>query len=152
MRIVWQGARSHIYDRIQELGYTELNPAHLNLFRTEGLDGRRPGELTSELYLSKQSVNDLLRDLEDMGYIRREVDPADRRGRIIRLTPEGRDLEDRVYEAARDVERKLEKAFGRKRLRELRQMLIEAASVFGGRADSRDQPPGHERRLSHSET
>ncbi len=43
----------------------------------------------------------------DMRYIRREIDPTDRRGRIIRLTPQGRDLEDRVYEAASVVERKL---------------------------------------------
>ena len=133
LRIVWQSARSHIYERVQELGYSQLNPAHLNLFRTEGLDGRRPGELTNELYLSKQSVNDLLRDLEDMGYIRREVDPTDRRARIIRLTPEGRELEDRVYEAASDVERKLEQAFGKRRVRELRHLLIEAASVLDGR-------------------
>lgn len=138
LRIVWQSARTHIYDRIQELGYSELNPAHLNLFRTEGLDGRRPGELTNELHLSKQSVNDVLRDLDDMGYIRREVDPTDRRGRIIRLTPKGRELEDQVYEAASDVERKLEKAFGKRRVRELRQMLIEAAGVL----DGRDGSPG----------
>ena len=136
LRIVWQGARNHIYERIRELGYAHLNPAHLNLFRTEGLDGRRPGELTAELYLSKQSVNDLLRDLEDMGYIRREVDPTDRRGRIIRLTRAGRVLEDHVYEAASDVERKLAKAFGQTRVRELRQMLMEAATVLDGLADT----------------
>jgi DNA-binding MarR family transcriptional regulator len=59
--------------------------------------------------VSKQAVNDLLRDLERRGYIRRAINPADKRSRLIRLTQKGMELEDTVRRAAEDAERILER-------------------------------------------
>lgn len=55
--------------------------AHLTLFRHPTLDGWHPTLLADDLGISKQTVNDLFGDLETLGYIRREVDPADKRSR-----------------------------------------------------------------------
>jgi len=43
--------------------------------------------LADQLQITKQSVNDLLRHLEQHGYITRQHDPTDGRARIVRLTP-----------------------------------------------------------------
>ena len=51
--------------------------------------GLLEGFLANRLHLSKQATNDLLRDLEQMGYLRLEPDPADGRARIIRYTERG---------------------------------------------------------------
>jgi len=129
LRLAWQGVRKYIHDEVVDAGY-ELTPAVVGLFRTGGLDGWRPGELAEDMLISKQAVNDLLRDVEDRGYIIREADPADGRARIIRLTNEGRKLEAVVLRAAHEAERRLERALGRQRVRDLRGTLQETMRVF----------------------
>ena len=134
LRAAWKGVRDHIDEAVKAAGYVDLNRAHVSLFRHPTLDGMRPTDLADEVQLSKQAVNDLLGDLEHQGYIRREVDPADRRSRLIRLTPRGIKLEDTVRLAARDAERQLERELGRDRFRSFREALVEAARILNDRA------------------
>ena len=136
LRAAWKGVRDHIDEAVKAAGYVDLNRAHVSLFRHPTLDGMRPTDLADEVQLSKQAVNDLLGDLEHQGYIRREVDPADRRSRIIRLTAKGMKIEDTVRLAARDAERQLERELGRERFRSFREALVEAARISNG-ANSR---------------
>lgn len=51
--------------------------------------GLRVTELAGRLQMSKQNCVQLLGQLEAADYIERLADPADRRGRIVRLTPHG---------------------------------------------------------------
>ena len=133
LRAAWKGVRDHIDEAVKAAGYVDLNPTHVSLFRHPTLDGMRPTDLADEMQLSKQAVNDLLRDLERQGYIRRDVDPADRRSRLIRLTAKGMKLEDTVRLAARDAERQLERELGRGRFRSFREALVAAARLFNDR-------------------
>ena len=134
LRAAWKGVRDHIDEAVKAAGYVDLNPTHVSLFRHPTLDGMRPTDLAGEMQLSKQAVNDLLRDLERQGYIRRDVDPADRRSRLIRLTAKGMKLEDTVRLAAQDAERQLERELGRDRFRSFREALVEAARILNDRA------------------
>jgi DNA-binding MarR family transcriptional regulator len=132
LRFAWQGIRDHIAEAVEAAGYDDINPAHVALFRHPTLDGSRPSELAEALMISKQSINDLLGDLERSGYITRHVDPSDRRGRVIRLTEKGTKLEDTVRLAARDAERRLERDLGRQQFRSLKKSLSAAARVLNG--------------------
>ena len=134
LRAAWKGVRDHIDEAVKAAGYVDLNSSHVSLFRHPTLDGMRPTDLAGEMQLSKQAVNDLLRDLERQGYIRRDVDPADRRSRLIRLTAKGMKLEDTVRLAAQDAERQLERELGRDRFRSFREALVEAARILNDRA------------------
>jgi len=134
LRAAWKGVRDHIDEAVKAAGYVDITGAHVSLFRHPTLDGMRPTDLAGEMQLSKQAVNDLLRDLERQGYIRRDVDPADRRSRLIRLTAKGMKLEDTVRLAARDAERQLERELGRDRFRSFREALGEAARILNDRA------------------
>ena len=60
--------------------------------------------LADQLQITKQSVNDLLRHLEQHGYITRQHDPTDGRARIVRLTAKGRRLDTTVGYEARSAE------------------------------------------------
>ena len=133
-RSAWKGVREHIDEAVKAAGYVDVTRTHVSLFRHPTLDGMRPTDLADEMQLSKQAVNDLLRDLERQGYIRRDVDPADRRSRLIRLTAKGMKLEDTVRLAARDAERHLERELGRDRFRSFREVLVEAARIFNDRS------------------
>ncbi len=133
LRAAWKGVRDHIEEAVKAAGYVDITRTHVSLFRHPTLDGMRPTDLAGEMQVSKQAVNDLLRDLERQGYIRREVDPADRRGRLIRLTAKGMKLEDTVRLAARDAERQLERELGRDRFLSFQEALVEAARILNDR-------------------
>ena len=138
LRQAWRGVREHIETAVRASGYDDVSRAHLGLFRHPTLDGARPTELADEMRLSKQAVNDLLRDLEGQGYIRRTINPADKRSRLIRLTPKGVELEDTVRRAAEDAERILERKLGKRWLESLRGALRDAAHAL----ESADETAG----------
>jgi DNA-binding MarR family transcriptional regulator len=129
LRLVWQSVRNQIGHSVRAAGFADVTQAHVSLFRYPGLDGTRPSQLADELQISRQAVNDLLRDLETRGYIRREVDPADRRSRSIRLTAAGTELEQAIHRAAREAEFELGRRLGPAKFRALRQALVEAAEL-----------------------
>src|SRR5919201_7062772 len=92
MRFGLHEIRARIYAGVVAAGFDDVRPAHVTLFRWPGPDGRRPTEVAADVQISKQRVNDLLRDLEQLYYLCLERDPIDSRARIIRLTPRGRGL------------------------------------------------------------
>jgi DNA-binding MarR family transcriptional regulator len=90
--------------RVRAAGYADVTTAMIALFRFAGMDGRRPGAIAATARLSKQATNDMLRELERLGYVERHPDPTDGRARIIRLTKRGKALDAAVWEAGRQVE------------------------------------------------
>lgn len=124
-RQVWQWVRREIHAEVVAAGYDDLNPAHVGMFRNPTLEGRRPGAVADEMQITKQSVNELLGYLEHHGYLVREPDPDDSRGRRIRLTAAGRRLEDVTWRAAANAERKAAEKIGDERMRTLRTTLTD---------------------------
>src|SRR5580693_5594931 len=100
LRVVWQWVRDQMYAGVVAAGYDDLSAAHVGLWRYPGLDGLRPSQLADLAGITKQSVNDLLGDLERHGYLVREPDSADGRARVIRLTSKGRRLQQTIYAEA----------------------------------------------------
>lgn len=64
----------------------------------------------NELYLSKQTVNSALKNLEEGGYLRLESAPNNRKSKEIRLTPSGEELMRRTVDPVFAME---ERAFQR---------------------------------------
>jgi DNA-binding MarR family transcriptional regulator len=139
LRVAWQWVRDDVYSQVVQTGYEDLSAAQIHAFRYPSLDGMRPSELAARIQTSKQSVNDLLGHLERHGYCIREPDPVDQRGRIVRLTVKGRQLEKAVDDAARSAELKIGELLGAGRARELRGMLEELSCGLGG-FDQRPSP------------
>lgn len=124
LRMAWQRVRARIYTGVLHDGYTDLNPAHIALFRFETIDGRRPTQVAESMQITKQSVNDLIRDLERHGYARYRRDPSDHRARLIHLTARGRRLEAAARKYAIAAESELEQELGPERFRDLHAMLL----------------------------
>ena len=104
LRMAHDVVRAQILKRVRAAGHLDVTPANFPLWRFEGLDGRRPGDIATTAGLSKQAVNDQLRGLERLGYLERVEHPEDGRGRVVRLTARGRALEQAVREAAQAVD------------------------------------------------
>jgi DNA-binding MarR family transcriptional regulator len=78
------------------------------------LDRRRPSEIAVTARLSKQATNDMLRELERLGYVKRYPDPRDGRARIVRLTKRGQALDTAIWTAGREVEKSWRACFSAK--------------------------------------
>lgn len=137
MRICWQWVREEIYAGLVASGYETLNRAHVTVFRYPTPDGMRPSQLAERLQITKQSVNDLLRELEDMGYLTREAESTDKRARIVRLTPSGRLLEQAAQREMRMAEERMAAMIGEERFAELRRTVVDLAEALVGREVSK---------------
>jgi len=136
LRHAWQRVRDRIYSGVVSAGYDDLTRAHVGLFRFESVEGRRPSQLADQMSITKQSVNDVLRDLERFGYLTLRPDPEDRRARLVALTPRGRRLDAVVRREARVAEHELADALGASRFNALRQCLLELLPPGQSDADS----------------
>jgi DNA-binding MarR family transcriptional regulator len=125
LRLAWQAVRERIYEGVLEAGYTDLSRAHVLLFRWPTIDGLRPSELAARNQLSRQSINDLLSDLEKRGYLERTLDPTDGRARIVRLTERGWDLTQVISDASFATESEWARVVGEARFDEFRETLSE---------------------------
>jgi DNA-binding MarR family transcriptional regulator len=123
LRFAWERVRERIYTGVRQDGFDDLNPSHVALFRYEGLEGKRPSQLTEQMQITKQSIHDLLRHLEACGYIEVRTDPNDKRARLINLTARGRKLGAAVQKYADAAELELEQNLGSKRFREFLAVL-----------------------------
>jgi DNA-binding MarR family transcriptional regulator len=128
LRLAWQGVRERIYEGALEAGYTDLSRAHVLLFRWPTIDGLRPSEFAARNQLSRQTINDLLSDLEKRGYLKRTPDPTDGRARIVRLTERGWDLTQLISDMSFATESEWAQLIGERRYEEFRSTLCELVS------------------------
>ena len=80
--------------------------------------------------MSKQAVNYLLGQLEQLGYITRRDDPDDRRSKRVYLTPRGLDAGRVIRQAVTSVEQEWAKELGAQDLEDLRALLTRLASLI----------------------
>ena len=75
-------------------------------------EGTRQVEIVERMGLTKQAVQQLIADLEDSGILRRDPDPNDGRGKIVRFTEKGMAAQRDSQKAKRKVEAELKAALG----------------------------------------
>ena len=125
LRLAWTSFRRRLFEAVRAAGYDDLQPVHVMLFRYPTIADLRPGQLADEVGLSKQAINDLLRQLEAKGYVTLQPDPSDRRARRITLTPRGNELMEYVRAAAYEIAEDWERAVGRARFETVRRTLLD---------------------------
>lgn len=130
MRVVWQRVWRQIFLGVAAAGYDDVNPAHVALFRYPGLDEQRPTEIADQLQITKQSVNGLLGHLEHHGYLTREPGPDDRRARVVRLTPQGRRLQETIHLQAQAAEQQIAETLGAARFTQLQRALKDLRDLY----------------------
>lgn len=70
--------------------HPEVQLGHLTLFPHIDLDGTRQSELVRRAQISKQAVGQHVDELERLGVVARQPDPADRRAKRVVFTDQGR--------------------------------------------------------------
>ncbi len=97
-------------------GHAGLKTSHGELLPLIGPDGERSHVVARIQGVSRQAVHVTARDLESLGYLRREPDPSDRRGVVLRLTARGTRLIRDSVAAVDGLERSFADVLGEARL------------------------------------
>jgi DNA-binding MarR family transcriptional regulator len=124
LRVPAQAIHRRIINELNAAGFEELRVPHMAVLQFPGPDGVRPGTLAERAGMSKQAMNQLLRSLEDLGYIVRSDAPNEGRARIIGFTKRGRAAYSRVHDILRDIEREWRAELGPKRFAQLKELLL----------------------------
>lgn len=81
-----------LHAELARQGHPDSRPMHGFVFQAIGTDGITAVELGRRLGISKQAAGKTIGNLERLGYVRREPDPADRRQKVVVLTDRGYDM------------------------------------------------------------
>jgi DNA-binding MarR family transcriptional regulator len=123
LRFPWEAVQEHILERLHQEGFTDIDPSYLIVVQYPGPQGERPSDLATRLRISKQALNHLLGQLEQLGYLERQPDPDDKRSKRIALTPRGTKAAITIREAVAEVEETWTRQLGPKRFNQLRTLL-----------------------------
>jgi DNA-binding MarR family transcriptional regulator len=80
---------SRVVDLLREKGHDELSLAHINLTRNLDDEGTRLSELARRAAVSKQSMSELVDQVERHGLVKRRPDPDDGRAKLVCFTEAG---------------------------------------------------------------
>src|SRR5512137_337061 len=119
LRVPGQVIQRRIIKELNAAGFKELLVPHMAVLQFPGPDGVRPGMLAERAGMSKQAMNQLLRSLENVGYIIRSNAPDEGRARIVRFTKRGRAAYSRIDSILHDIEREWNAELGPKRFVQL---------------------------------
>ena len=111
-----------IVDGVVGAGYPQ-KPKHSAVFAQLGPDGARLTTLATGAGMTPQAMGELVDELEELGYVRREPDPVDRRAKLVRLTPLGEQTVASAAATITGIEHDLEDVLGTDGHAALRRML-----------------------------
>ena len=80
---------SRIVELLREKGHDELSLAHINLTRNLDDDGTRLSELARRAAVAKQSMSELVDQVERRGLVEKCPDPTDGRAKLVCFTETG---------------------------------------------------------------
>ncbi|MBK5098685.1 MAG: MarR family transcriptional regulator [Gemmatimonadetes bacterium] len=108
---------------LHERGYSDLIAPHLSVLQYPGPENTRPSDLAARTRMTKQAMNYLLGQMEELGYLERVSDEADQRFKRIQLTRRGRAASAVMREIVLEIEAEWAKRLGRRQFAELRELL-----------------------------
>jgi DNA-binding MarR family transcriptional regulator len=90
--------------------------------------------------MTKQALNYLLGQLEQLGYLRRETDSNDQRSKRIRLTDRGHAAVKAIREIVKEVETEWERQLGPRKFGQLRRLLTQLYAISAPANDPAPRP------------
>jgi DNA-binding MarR family transcriptional regulator len=129
LRVPFETVRDRMLAGLHKRGFTDLVAAHLDVFQYPGPENQRPLQLATQTRMTKQALNYLLGQLEQLGYLTREPDNDDQRAKRIRLTPKGHAAIKAIREIVQDVETEWEQQLGPRNFAQLRNLLTQLYAI-----------------------
>ena len=123
--------QAQLATRLERLGFPALRTAHVQLLSAIGaeLGGVRLSDLVTLVSLPKQTVGDLIDELETMRMVERFQDPDHGVIKRCRLGPKGKVWQAEVKRVSAAAEQKWASRLGSKKMKSLRALLEELAAT-----------------------
>ncbi len=121
--------QAQLSSRLQRLGFPALRPAHIQVLGAIEPEGVRLADLVTAVSLPKQTVGDLIDDLEKMRMVERFPDPDHGVIKRVRLGPKGKLWAAEVKRVAAETEARWATRLGSKKMKSLRALLEELAAT-----------------------
>ena len=125
LREPYRLGNDELHRRIAAGGHAAVRAPHGNVFAFLDRDGTAVSELARRAQVTKQSMAELVAHLERHGYVERVPDPSDRRAKLVRATPRGREVYALARAAIADIEAEWTARVGAAKMRQLRALLEE---------------------------
>jgi DNA-binding MarR family transcriptional regulator len=109
--------------RVAETRFSDIRITHGCVFGNIDPEGTRLTDLAERAFMTKQSVGEVVSDLEQRGYVERVPDPSDGRAKIIRLTGRGHEAMALGREIIDALEQEWAERYGAERVAALRDAL-----------------------------
>jgi DNA-binding MarR family transcriptional regulator len=109
--------------RVAETRFSDIRITHGCVFGNIDPDGTRLTDLAERAFMTKQSVGEVVSDLEQRGYVERVPDPSDGRAKIIRLTGRGQEAMALGREIIDEIEQEWAERYGAAQVAALRDAL-----------------------------
>jgi len=129
LRVPWEAVRERMLTGLHDRDFTDLVAAHVDVWRYPGPENQRPSDLAKQTHMTKQALNYLLGQLEELGYLTRETDGNDQRSKRVRLTRRGRAATSAIYEIVQEVEHDWERQLGPRKFGQLRSLLTQLNAI-----------------------
>ncbi len=110
-------------EKLRARGHEGLSLAHTSLLSYLDLDGTHITTLAERAGITKQSMGQLVAELEERGYVTRKADPADRRATLVTFTEVGWQFLLDAWAIKREIEADYTALLGAEGLETLRALL-----------------------------
>ena len=122
--------------QLVENGHPRIRPSHVAVFA--GLDdsGTHISVLAARAGISRQAMGLVVREVESLGYVQTELDAADRRATIVRLTDQGVAFCRLAIDISAEWNREVERLLGSTDSVRLREQLREITALFSRPRDA----------------
>jgi len=121
--------------RLEKLGFPALRPVQAQLLALVEPGGVRLSELVDAMKLPKQTLGDMLDDLESQRLVERYPDPEHGVIKRVRLGARGKALAGEVRKVSDTAEARWAKMLGTKKMKQLRGILEELVGGLNGRSE-----------------
>lgn len=135
----YHGVNVAIVRGLAETGHPEIRAAHSVVFELVGT-GSHVSQLARDAGMTKQAMAELVRHLEQHGYVERRPDPDDRRAALVVLTKRGREARDRASAVLDEILGRWHEALGARRLADLRRSLTMLVDAIPTSPQARRRP------------
>ena len=112
-------------EKLHARGYTQLSATHLTILSYIDPAGTRIVTLAERAGMTKQSMGDLIRELEAQGYVERSPDPGDKRAVIIKMVQTNTTFLTDAYNIIAEIQSEYAATLGNSGAEQLRTLLKE---------------------------